>query len=693
MNKIFLILILVFSTSLLHGQEDELLEELQELLENLADENEEIVDQDTYFEFLTDIYNDPIDLNKATREELLELGFLTSNEVEAIMEHQRVNGDFIAIYELQSVTGLSYESIKKIRPFVSVNRDLDAINIPLHRLLYEGKHQLFLRYSQILEKQEGYTYSGVNDNGDSTRKYLGDPSKIYLRYRHNFGKKISYGFTAEKDSGEEFFSGSQESGFDFYSAHFFLRDIGPFKHIALGDYGINIGQGLMAWTGLRGGKTSDVMSVKKQRQIVDSYRSVNESKFFRGAALTFGRNDFSVTAFGSARKHDGSVSNISVDEDSLRAGISVLINGGGLHRTESEINKKRIIDSQAGGLSLNYEKDRLAIGLAGIATTFSAPPIPDLPAEIDQSILNSTFLNTSLNYKYLLRNFNFFGETALSGDGDLATLNGLISSLDRTTSLSLVHRYYSPNYFSPYALAFAESSFPSNEHGIYVGMQATPNVKWTINSYADIYNFPASKSSVNAPSQGRDYLFNVKYKPNREWNAYVRVRFELKEKNARENTTLEDFIIWGDKSNFRFHINYKISKSLSLKNRVEYSLYEEDLQPTSRGYMIFQDLSYKLFTSPISISARYTIFNTDDYNSRIYAYENNVLYAYSIPAYYYRGMRVYAVVRYKVVDGIDFWVKYSHTNYANRNSVLSGNDEINGNKINFFTAQLRFMLN
>ena len=143
-------------------------------------------------------------------------------------------------------------------------------------------------------------------------------------------------------------------------------------------------------------------------------------------------------------------------------------------------------------------------------------------------------------------------------------------------------------------------------------------------------------------------------------------------------------------SNYRFHFAYKVTKSIQIKSRIEFSNYELGNNNDERGLLIYQDINYKQLSFPISFSIRYAIFESDSYNSRIYAYENDVLYAFSIPAFSGRGSRFYIVTKYHIARGVDFWLRYSQTYYADRNSVGSGKDEINGNTKSEIKAQLRF---
>ncbi|MCB0381252.1 MAG: hypothetical protein KDD24_08345, partial [Flavobacteriales bacterium] len=78
------------------------------------------------------------------------------------------------------------------------------------------------------------------------------------------------------------------------------------------------------------------------------------------------------------------------------------------------------------------------------------------------------------------------------------------------------------------------------------------------------------------------------------------------------------------------------------------------------------------------------------YNTRIYAYENDVLYSFSIPAYYNRGTRTYLTVRYKVKRGIDVWLRYGLTHYENLDIISSGLEEIVGNSKSDVKFQVRF---
>lgn len=92
--------------------------------------------------------------------------------------------------------------------------------------------------------------------------------------------------------------------------------------------------------------------------------------------------------------------------------------------------------------------------------------------------------------------------------------------------------------------------------------------------------------------------------------------------------------------------------------------------------MLSQDILFHPLNSPIAIGIRYAVFDTDDYDTRIYAYENDVLFSYSIPALQGRGSRMYINLRYRFGRMLDVWLRYSVTNYLKENPSTETPDGI-----------------
>ena len=83
---------------------------------------------------------------------------------------------------------------------------------------------------------------------------------------------------------------------------------------------------------------------------------------------------------------------------------------------------------------------------------------------------------------------------------------------------------------------------------------------------------------------------------------------------------------------------------------------------------------------PFSANIRLQYFETDDYNSRLYAYENDVLYSFSIPVFYEKGYRYYLNVNYDLTKKLTAWARIAQTINPDRSIIGSGLDEIKGNR-------------
>ena len=231
-----------------------------------------------------------------------------------------------------------------------------------------------------------------------------------IRDRYNYKNLVQYGFTAEKDPGEELFKGSQKQGFDFYSAHFFARNIGIIKSFALGDYAVNMGQGLTQWMSMAFRKGPDVTNIKRQAATLRPYNSAGEIFFHRGAGITLGKNNWEATAFGSYRKLDANfVADTLVEVD----GFVTSLQTSGYHRTPSEIRNKNTQTQIAVGGNLKYRIKSLNLGLNAIQYSFDIPIAKrDLPYNA-YALSGRSLGNYSIDYAFTRRNFHFFGEAAM----------------------------------------------------------------------------------------------------------------------------------------------------------------------------------------------------------------------------------------------------------------------------------------
>ncbi|MFI5204988.1 MAG: hypothetical protein ACHQF2_10870 [Flavobacteriales bacterium] len=649
----------------------------------------EDLDLNTILDKLSQYYDHPLNLNRASREELQELYLLNDIQINELLRHIERFGRLISIYELQSLDTWNNSTIQNILPFVYVPNKLDDPHTSIKDALKNGQNDLFLRWGKVLELQDGYrpVHDSIREQSPNSH-YLGSRDKLYARYRFTSGNFISAGVTAEKDAGEEFFRGSQQSsGFDFYSGHVFIRKMGPIKQLALGDYQVAFGQGLTLSSGLAFGKTGNTLAIKRFPYGFKPYTSVDENAFMRGAAVTleFGKLNFS--AMYSQKDVDANITadSSAVDDDVIASSFQT----SGIHATPNALEDKDAINQKTFGGNIAYSTRRFHV-----AGTFAAT---ELNASLQEA---NSYYNlydfrgnknyvAGLDYSWIHKNMNIFGESARSMNGGWAHLHGAILTLDQRIAISALYRNYSPEFQPVLANSFAEGSLPINEQGMYVGVEINASKTWLLNFYADGFKSKWLRYQLNAPSEGYEFMAQATWKPNKKVQIYVRGRYRQKEINTDVTVDDIEYSVPLEQTNFRIHGSFKVSESITLRNRGEWINYHKHEEPAENGYMLYQDVIYKPMLSPFSFSLRYAIFSTDSYNSRIYAYENDVLYYYSVPAYYYRGSRVYATLRYQFRKSIDVWFRIGQWLYTNKYVINSGTDEILGNRKTEMRLQIR----
>lgn len=686
MSKFLLTFCALFAVGFAFSQEKN--EIIQQRIEYISEQLEsEDIDLTDVLEVLTYRYDHPLNLNSATREDLQLLNLLSDVQINDLIVHREAFGKFISIYELQSLKFWDLATIQIVLPFVRVDDKLDQIHVGLKEAIQQGKFELFLRYQVTPEEKNAYADVSDSVLANSNSYYYGNPDRYYTRFRYSYQTNMSIGITAEKDPGEEFFRGTQKNGFDFYSAHAYYKGGKYVRSVALGDYQIQIGQGLNLWSGYAFGKTADATNVKKSANTLRPYTSVDETRFLRGAAVDLGVGDFSLTLFGSKKAVDG-----AIITDSLLEEFEFIssINLTGFHRTNSEIARKGSLQETIGGANFRYSKRSLQLGIAATYQGYDKPYVKDTLSYNLYDFRGKSTTSLSADYSWVVKNFNFFGETGYATHSQSwANVHGVLFSLDSKVAMSMVYRNYQRAYHTFYNAGFAEASRTQNEKGLYTGITANFSRAFTVNAYVDIFKFPWMRYQVDAPSQGHEWMVQPTYKPTRELEIYFRFREQVRDKNSRDSDGTITPIENVTQRNYRLNLSYKVSEAIQIKSRVEYVTINRKSNTPEAGFVITQDIIYKPKTLPFDLAMRYALFHTDSYDSRIYTFENNALYVFSSPAYYYQGSRAYFMVRYSFLKRFDLWARYGVSIFSNLTSLGSGAEGINGNTKSDITVQLR----
>ena len=644
---------------------------IQQALENLTENNDDVeTEDDSYLQQIQHFLKDPLNLNNATESDLKELKILTPLQIQNLISYRNLFGKFISIYELQAVPAWNVSTLRKIRAYIIVD-DKQELFTSLGGRLKNGEQTVLARVIQVLEKSKGY----LLDSSVAKNFYPGSPQKVFVRYKYSYKNLLQYGVTAEKDAGEQFFKGAQKSGFDFYSAHFFTKNIGMIKSLALGDFMVNFGQGLTQWMGLAFKKSSDVLNIKRQDDALRPYNSAGEIFFHRGAGITLQKKFLEATAFVSFRKPDANFVVDTLNNDDFVSSLQT----SGYHRTQSEVADKNSQRQFTFGGNLSFTKNNLHVGINGVHYHFKYPIKKSDILYNKYALSGSKWGNYSIDYSYTFKNMHFFGEAATDEKFDKAFINGLLISTDARVDMSFLYRNISKGYQSLYTNAFTENTFPTNENGFYAGISINPTDVWRIDAYADLYNFPWLKYRVDKPSAGNDYLVQITYKPKKEIEIYSRYHSERKAIDYNPNALTLNPVIIKPKQNWRTQLSYKLSSSVTFRSRVEIQWYDKQGASPEQGFLTYADIIYKPLKK-YSGNLRLQYFETDSYNSRLYAYEDDVLYSFSIPVFYDKGYRYYINLNYDLTRKWAIWFRMAQSVYPDKNIIGSGLDEIKGNK-------------
>lgn len=653
--------------------------DLEKLAEAIFPIQDLDIDYSQLYENLAQILSNPIDLNTTSSEELRSLYVLSEKQINSLINYRNENGPFISIYELQVLDDLDPTVLELIIPFVTIRSGSEQMKSLPQRILDEKNSYWLTRFNKTLETRRGYT----EYNGE--KAYAGSPYRLYTRYRTARASDFSFGFTGEKDPGEQFNWSPSEKKFvfDYLSAHAQLLNKGKLENLIIGDFQSQFGQGLILGGGFGGGKGAETITTLRRTNIgFLPYTSLNESGFFRGVAISANvTNRLKVHTFGSSLLRDGSLAG-----DSASLFLSSVPTTG-LHRTRTELENRKALRETNLGAVLGYDTRGLQSGIVYHYTHYGFPVIPS------PTIYNGFYFrgheNTNvgayLNYNFY--NTTFFSEFARTYGSGKAAIAGLLTSLSSKFDVSLLYRNYDRDFHSFYGNAVSESTAIRNEIGYYLGWKYKFNKRNTLAGYTDFFRLPWIRYRGYAPSDGHEYLLRYTYQPQKDLLIYVQVREESKIRNTSSENLYE--VANGVKRNYWVNADYAVSKNLSFKTRVQFSDYTLNTNKT-RGFAVIQDLN--ILIRRLFISGRFALFDTDDFDNRQYLYEKDVWLAYSFPFYQGVGVRQYVLLQYSISKKLDVWLKWSRFSYENIETIGSGNESIKGNSINDIKLQMRIKL-
>ncbi|MEX0845243.1 MAG: helix-hairpin-helix domain-containing protein [Balneolaceae bacterium] len=652
-------------------------EQLEKAFEEL-DTEESGLDGEQLTQFLEDLASNPVNINSAGLDELLQVPGINLKIARAILDF-RSTKPFEKREELLDVRGIGDATYNRMQPYVTIGGTRAQFRDMYMRPEYwlaNRKFDIFSRYQQSLQTSEGYI------RPDSAGGYLGNQLKYYQRFRMTTNH-LSLNLTQEKDPGETL---DGITGFDYNSGHIAFTNNGKLKDLVVGDYSLSFGQGLVLWTGGAFGKGREVTgTISKNERGVKPYSSAQETDFFRGVAATYGEQ-VEMTVFYSDRPRTASV----INGDTTRFPSS-----SGFHRTINEKERKNNIDQITAGGRIRIDTPIGLIGASGYYNSFSSYIAKGTSLSNRYDFEGSENSVLGVDYRGLIGNAFVFGEFARSENGGFGAVGGVETPIGDNTEMAISYRNYMRDFQSFLASGFGESSSaPQNEEGFYIGLRHDLSEKITLSGYFDQYQFASPRFGTTQATGGFDMLGLVEVFFNSRLNIYVLLRNEIQDEEyviLNDRGTSELLLGTEKRNSIRTNFEYWVSSSIRMRSRVELVRNQEAGGEWESGFLIYQDIRIQPNRN-LRIDGRVTLFDTDSFTTRVYQFESDLLYVMSNTVLYDRGQRAYVALKYDATDFLDIWFKYGITVFEDTHTLSSGLSEVKGNTRSSvgFQARLQF---
>ena len=661
-------------------------------IEKLLETNDIESSEDYYEDMINSLIRlsaQPINLNSAGFDSLKMLFFLSDAQIDNLLDFRKKHGPFTHPNELLLVTGISQQDLSNIKPFIRI-----GTYTPEKQSRYHLSQEILARLKMTLPKQAGYKkYSRKaflyekDYLAKKQSRFQGPPVGTLLKYKISNQQHWQGGLTLENDPGENYFSKSQKTGFDFLSAHACYTPGKIIHRIIVGDYKLQWGQGLLAWSGYSSGKSTSTLSNEKSGNGIAPYTSTDENRYLRGMAVSLHpTRTITTEIFVSYKKTDGNLADL--DTLSPKTVQTATLYETGYHRNLSECEKKHNLKEFTTGLSTHLNHRYFRIGVQLLHYNFSPALTIGKAAYQQYNETGHQRTLVSVDYKTGGYHFYLFGETARSDNGTWATVNGLRYSGIPRFALCALYRHYDKGYHSHYNSGFAEYSNTTNEEGLYLGLESTPFRSLKINAYYDRFRFFSPRYQATIPGNGQEIVGDVTFNRSR-WDCSFRFKHEEKPEDDKTGENLQS--VSRIKQEYRLQFTYSICEQLKSRTRTSYTRYMKK-EKHEGGYLLYQDLMYSSLQTNLKAQFRFAYFDTDSYNTRIYAYENNVLYGYSFPALYDRGFRSYLNLNWKPFTLITLYLKAGLTYYPDKSTISSSLTQVNDNKLFDLSFQIRIKL-
>lgn len=651
-------------------------EVIRQVMERIVESGGEGIDYTEEQSRLEYLAAHKIDLNGASAEMLRELMFLSEQDIQAIITHRNLYGDFISVYELQSISLLNDQTILFLFCFVTVNEMQFDDPVSLPKMVASGRHEIQLLYDADVESKKGYKPSAET----GYPAYRGMASRQLIRYRFNYKNRLQFGVVGETDKGEAYAFNKQQWGFDYLGFYFSYR---PRKSIvqmlAVGDYQLCFGQGLMLNNGMAARRGTAISSAYLSQPALKPYKSINEMGAWRGGAVWLGKKRFQSLLFYSNRALSATITNNTANEVGT-------VSESGMHRTQTEYANRSNLNVVLFGGRVMYNQQRLQLAVQCASTVWNRFFAIDSKPYKWYQPQGNRFTNVGADVKVPWRLGIWFGEWVMDNHYALAMLYGGIFTLGKKVDMVGVYRRYSKDFVSVGGNAFGAYYNLCNEEGLYTGLFIKLNSRWHLGLNQDLFRSFWLRYRKDIPERAVWHQAALNYQPDKLTQIQLRYVHQQSITNVPNDAAATNMVSPVNASQYRVQCTWQPSAEWLLRSRVD-EVIQESLGNRQTGWLLFQELQWKAPSGKLSVTGMVTLFKTAD-GVLMYVAESDVPYQYNLSVFQGAGVRYCLLARLRLTHGLDFWLRYAQTAYEEVSAVGSGLEEINGHVISGFRVML-----
>lgn len=642
--------------------EDFVSEYLTTLTTSETDDNSETAETtNDLFETLSELYESPLNINLASRSELLQLPFLSEQQADSILSYREHRKKFLTLGEFQFIPELDFKTRQYLSLFTYAGETL-SISPTCKEILLDGKNELSYNTEIPFYKRAGF-YSHKEDGSLKvpSQIYLGHPLRHTIRYRYKYGQRLNYGFTLEQDAGEPFKTHSIQP-FDYASFYIHYTSATPRWELLLGDFKVNMGMGLLIGRNSFGGKASMLNSRTYFATRFSPHKGTDETNFMRGFAATYQWKNWQASAFLSLRNLDSRI----------EAGEVTSFLTSGQHRTTVEQERRNNLQAFTTGISITRSTAHHSVSLNAYNVSYDHRINPPLKNYNRYYLRGRNAAGASVFYAYNNRRWLIQTEIAADKQLNLATIGLAQYKISPDINFTLQARWLSDPYVTPYGKAQVASSRIQGEQGFMIGTSIRNWLKHDWSLYVDAYRFSNETYRASAGARGIETTLQASRYVSKNFTTLLRYQFRAHEQRVSGKQILQ----WLGKHRFTLQATWQ-EERLTLSGLLAATYYHTQTTAASSGWLTSLRGAYQLCPK-LKLSTLVALFDTDNYATSVYTYEPQLKGTFSFSNFYYNGLRTALLAEWNPFKNFELGVKVGFTHYFDRNTIGQDAQAING---------------